>query len=490
MLPPSTHRLLPGIAALALCSTLAALPTAHAAELLERAVLPSATFAPGPTSGQFATGGNGVVTPFINRQPVQGFSAVLPGPVRGTYLVMPDNGFGNKANSPDALLRVYAVKPKFETGDVVAVNRLTGEELADFSAGSYITLRDPLRKVPFPIVADGATYPGTPVGGGTLAVDPTIRAGRLLTGADFDIESIRRAADGTFWFGDELGPYLIHTDATGRVLDAPIPLPNFRRIPTTPGGTDVNPLVQAVSNSQRTLPANLPDSGGFEGMALNASRTKLYALLEKAINGDPVRTRLIISEFNLGARKYTGKTFAYILDSASNAIGDFTALTDRKFVIIERDSGQGDASDPRFTSPARFKKIFRIDLDRVDSSGNLLKEEVADLMNIYDPRDVTGDGKTKNVLTFPFTTIEDVLVLDNNRLLVINDNNYPGSAGREFGVPDNNEFIVIHTAPLLSDKDCRDDHWKDFATNDRDDGRGYDRGNDHGGRDECRPAGN
>src|SRR5687768_14656111 len=28
----------------------------QAAELLERAVLPSATFAPGPTSGQFATG--------------------------------------------------------------------------------------------------------------------------------------------------------------------------------------------------------------------------------------------------------------------------------------------------------------------------------------------------------------------------------------------------------------------------------------------------
>jgi hypothetical protein len=47
-----------------------------------------------------------------------------------------------------------------------------------------------------------------------------------------------------------------------------------------------------------------------------------------------------------------------------------------------------------------------------------------------------------------------VLVLDNNRLLVINDNNYPGSAGREFGVSDNNEFIVINVAPLL---DCEDD---------------------------------
>ena len=75
-------------------------------------------------------------------------------------------------------------------------------------------------------------------------------------------------------------------------------------------------------------------------------------------------------------------------------------------------------------------------------------------MNIYDPRDVAGDGRTNTVFTFPFMTIEDVLVLDNNRLLVINDNNYPGSAGREFGVSDNNEFIVIHVAPLL---DCDDE---------------------------------
>ena len=309
--------------------------------------------------------------------------------------------------------------------------------------------------MPFTIVADGVNYPGTPTGGGApIPVDPAIKNGRLLTGGDFDIESIRRAPDGTLWFGDEFGPYLLHTDMHGRVLEAPIPLPNFRALPSTAGGTEVNPLVQAVSNPVRTLAANLPDSGGFEGMALNRSGTRLYALLEKAINGDTLRTRLLINEFSLGQRKYTGRTFAYIMDAPGNAIGDFTALTDREFIIIERDGGQGDAADARFTNPARFKKIFRIDLYEVDAAGNLIKEEVADLMNIYDPRDVAGNGRANTVFTFPFVTIEDVLVLDNNRLLVINDNNYPGSAGREFGVSDNNEFIVLHVAPLL---DCDDE---------------------------------
>ena len=44
-------------------------------------------------------------------QPVGGFSALLKGP-RGSYLAMPDNGFGTKANSTSFLLRVYQVKPK------------------------------------------------------------------------------------------------------------------------------------------------------------------------------------------------------------------------------------------------------------------------------------------------------------------------------------------------------------------------------------------
>src|SRR5688500_11822885 len=393
----------------ALCAALLVLP-AHSTELLDRAILPSATFSPGPTTGQFANGANGVVLPLIDRQPVQGFSAVLRGPAKGTYLVMADNGFGNKANSPDALLRVYAVKPDFEAGTVQPANRFTGDAYDSFLPDTFITLRDPGREIPWPLVADGANYPGTPTGGGApIPVDASLRADRLLTGADFDIESCRRAPDGTLWFGDEFGPFLIHTDAHGRVLEAPIPLPNFRGFASTAGGTEVNPLVQAVSNPIRTLAANLPDSGGFEGMALNRSGTRLYGLLEKAINGDPVRTRLIISEFSLGSRKYTGRTFAYPLDAPSNAIGDFTALTDREFIIIERDGGQGDASDPRFTNPARFKKIFRIDLDEVDATGTLIKEEVADLMNIYDPRDVAGDGRTTTLITIPFVTIEDML---------------------------------------------------------------------------------
>lgn len=460
-LPVQTRLVRNRINAALCCAAIGAAVTAsqigHAAELTGRAVLPATTFATGPTSGQFTAGGNGIATPFIDKQPVQGFSAILPGPKKGTYFVMMDNGFGNKPSSPDLLLRVFAVKPDFKTGGAKPVNRHTGKELDSFTAESYFTLSDPKKRLPFNIVADGDNYPGTAVSvTGPVAVDASIKKGRLLTGWDFDIESIRRTADGSFWFGDEFGPFLIHTDKDGRVIDAPVALPNVHEFATTLGGDRINPYIQSPSNPllASAEDANLPNSGGFEGMALNASGTRLYALLEKAINGDAQRNRLWIHEFNPFSKKYTGKTFAYPLESSSNAIGDFTALSDSQYLVIERDSGQGDASNPGFPSPAKFKKIYRVDLTDVDSDGNLVKHEVADLMNIYDPRDLFADGKENTQFTFPFTTIEDVLVLDNNTLLVVNDNNFPFSSGRELNAADNNEFIVVHTAPLLPEKEA------------------------------------
>ncbi len=164
-----------------------------------RAVLPADSFAAGPTSGAYIGGGaNGRVAPFINKQPVQGFSAVLKNN-DGTFYVMSDNGFGSLENSADYNLRVHHIRPRFETKDGGA---------GDIQLLGYFELRDPDRKIPF-------------------AITHHFSSARVLTGADFDIESMQRAADGTFWFGDEFGPFLIHTDATGKVLEVPVALPDY-----------------------------------------------------------------------------------------------------------------------------------------------------------------------------------------------------------------------------------------------------------------------
>jgi hypothetical protein len=215
-----------------------AVPAIGRSQTLEGfASFPADTFAPGPTSGQFITAANGRTPPFVNLQPVQGISSVLRAS-NGDFLVMSDNGFGAQNNSADYVLRVYRVSPDFRS-------KTDGDGTIEVL--SFITLRDPDRHVNFPIVADREFYYSS-----AIAVDPAIRQQRLLTGADFDIESFREAPDGTYWFGDEFGPFLIHTDRVGRVLETPIPLPGVR--------SPQNPFLGAGT-------ANLPSSRGFEGMA-------------------------------------------------------------------------------------------------------------------------------------------------------------------------------------------------------------------------------
>ncbi len=387
------------------------------------ALMPANTFSDGPTSGQFAGAGNGGnALPLTNQQPVQGFSAVLNGPSTGSYVVMTDNGFGAQGNSADTLLRLYTVRPDFKTrsggmGTVSAANWASGQAQASFDAASRITLSDSdSRLTGFNIQANHSNYYNNPA---NVAVDASIRSGRLLTGADFDIESARKDKNGNLWFGDEFGPFLLKTDGSGKVLKTEVSLPG----------------VFAPQNPYRgATPANLPSSGGFEGMAINPAGDRLYTLLEGTVAGDPTKT-LRINEFSIDSESYTGAQWRYKLEGAGTAIGDMTAINDHEFLVIERNGGTATSA------LAPFKKIFRININQLDADGNVLKTELVDLMNIADPDDLNGDGLL--TFTFPFVTIEDLLIVNPTTLLVINDNNYPGTGGRVAGVSDNTEFLML-----------------------------------------------
>ncbi len=377
---------------------------AGGATLVGRAVLPADTFAPGPPSGATidpSSNTNGRKPPFPS-QPVQGFSAVLDAG-GGAYWAMADNGFGAQNNSADFLLRVYRIRPAFETASGGA---------GTVAVEDFIQLRDPDRRIPFPIT-NGATPE------------------RALTGADFDIESVRQDRRGDLWFGDEFGPFLLHTDATGRVLEAPVPLAGVK--------SPQNPTLAAGEA------ATLPASRGFEGTALSPDRATLYPSLEGALVGDPDQRRRYIYAFDLATGRYTGERWQYRAEAPGHAIGDLTALDGRRLLIIERDNEQGPA--------ARFKKIFLIDLGETGADGFLVKREVVDLLAIADPARISlpareGDFGLGDPFTFPFQTIESVLPLGGGRLLVANDNNYPFSAGRNAGRPDDNEIIILQVPAL------------------------------------------
>ncbi len=396
-------------------------------ELVGWARLPAATFADGPTSGQFgfsnaASPANN--PPYVDKQPVQGFSGVLKG-AGDSFRMLVDNGFGAQGNSADALLRVYAVRPDFRTaaggsGSVSAADWHSGAARAGFDAASRISLSDPDHKLSIKIQADYGHYYND---ASKPTVDSTIRSQRLLTGADFDLESVRPDKNGNLWFGDEFGPYLVKTDATGRVLRREISLPGV-----------FAPQHEAVLNG--AVASNLGSSGGFEGLAVNAAGDRLYTLLERSVAGDPART-LRIDEFDIDREAYTGLGFLYPLEPEGTAIGDMTAIDAQRFLVIERNGATATSGG------TPFKKIFVADLGGVADGGLVKKTELVDLMNIADPNDLDGDGST--TFTFPYVTIENVLLLDSRTLLVVNDNNFPGGGGRLLG-SDDTEFLKISLA--------------------------------------------
>lgn len=351
------------------------------------AVLPAQTFVPGSEPSGSAIGAgpfNGIAAPFTG-QPVQGFSGVVKRG-DGTYDVLSDNGYGNKANSADFLLRVHRIKPDLRTGKL--------EVLGGFN------LSDPDRRVPF-----GLT-----------------RADRVLTGADFDVESIVRASDGTYWIGDEFGPFLLHFSSSGRLLQAPIPLPGVMA-PENPNLNGGQP--------------NTRSSKGFEGMARSVDGRRLHPLLEGTVDGDtPGDLRMY--DFDLRSGRYGATWWTYRLESPSNAIGDAIAVDDHRFLVIERDNEQGDA--------AAFKRIYLADAADRDHDGRMDKTLVADLLNLANPKGIGGFGRT---FRFPFQTIEDVALLDDRTLAVLNDNNFPFSSGRAAGKADDDEFITVRLSRHL-----------------------------------------
>jgi hypothetical protein len=431
-------------------------------QLIGRAILPASTFATGSISGQFlnlrndgtldtATNFNGISFPF-KQQPVQGFSGILPGPKAGTYFVLADNGYGAKANSADFLLRFYALEPDFKTGQVYPIDRKTGKRLTSFTSASLVQLNDKNNKLQGfqTITADRSTYPNSDkLNPNGISIDSSLKQNRLLTGADFDPESFRRAPDGSFWFGDELGPFLLHTDANGTLLEAPVQTPNPLDSKSLVRSPD-HPTFSNLPDADRIKSANLARSKGFEGLALSIDGRTLYPFLEGAIATDSRRDRLFIAEFDLRKKQYTGKTYAYRLEAPNYAIGDLTAINSHEFLVIERDTGSGDASNPAFKDPAKFKRIYKIDLRKTNVEGFVAKELIVDLLRIDDPKNLGGDGTKNGVFTFPFVTIENVLLIDQQTLLVVNDNNYPSTSSRTPGKSDNTEFIKIRLSKPLN----------------------------------------
>ena len=343
----------------------------------------------------------------------------------GSIYVLTDNGFGAKANSPDALLYFHKMAPDFATG-AVAIRET-------------VFLSDPDFKVPFRIAYEGSES-------------------RYLTGADFDTESLQ-VLNGEVWIGDEFGPYLIRADLKGRVIAV---------YPTMVGDTVVKsvdfPGISGLSVAGKDW--TVQRSGGYEGMALQPGTGLLWAMAEKPLlgeDGKPEGTYLRARAFDTATEKWTGAEFKFQLAEGANAIGDVNFIDATRALVIERDGGEGDPSmkcegDAKpdcFPAPALVKHVVLIDTAQIDADGFVKRLGFVDLMDVADPE---GKNRLETVakrdlagkFTFPFFTIEDVMMVDDRHIMISNDNNLPYSSGRKLDAASDNEFALLAVPELLA----------------------------------------
>jgi hypothetical protein len=361
-------------------------------------------------------------------QPVQGFSG-LQRAADGSYWAIADNGFGARANSADAMLMLHRLRIDWVRGRVERVETLF--------------LSDPQRRLPR---ASGAAA-----------------RGRYLTGADLDPESLVAGGDG-FWIGDEFGPYLVHLDRRGqvtRVVETQVPSGAGMvsvQAPEHPSRAAASPAM--ASTAARDAIA-LAGSRGFEGLAARPGTALLYALLEAPLPGAPPTVKLL--EFDPQRGEFTGAAWDYELDAEGHLLGDIAFIDRDHALVIERDNGSGSprsgcaaTAKPHgqcFAEPARFKRIYRVRLAEEAGVRRLRKQAWIDLLEIEDPDRRARRGGYATALgarfEFPFVTIESVLIVDAQHIVVANDNNLPTTRGRDPRRPDASEFIRLRVPELL-----------------------------------------
>ncbi|EMC94618.1 hypothetical protein BAUCODRAFT_74155 [Baudoinia panamericana UAMH 10762] len=302
------------------------------------------------------------------------------GSYTGTLWAIPDRGW-NTQGTLNYQNRVHKFKIIFTPNKTASVSSPSGPNLnliyqdtilftdpsGNPTSGLDANVRGPYLTFPnFPFDLPSVNYTGDGFGG----------AGSGGTRVVMDTEGLFLGIDGSFWVSDEYGPYIYHFSTSGRMIgairppNAVIPLRNG----TESFSADSPPIYNsALAPVPTDNPTGRDNNQGLEGLTTNPLRTRLYALMQSALNQE-------------GGLKNKNSRYARLLEyditkSQPTLVGEYVVpenhvtpsdsgskvahqseihyVSDTQFMILARDSnaGRGQASS---TSIYRQVDIFDI----------------------------------------------------------------------------------------------------------------------------------
>lgn len=198
-------------------------------------------------------------------------------------------------------------------------------------------------------------------------------------GLSLDPEGLARMSNGHYLVSDEYGPSIIEFDANGNQVRAFTTPANL--IPKKADGS-----VDYVAGRPTTT-SGRQDNRGFEGLTISPDGKKAYAILQDPLvnegdQGDGRRSRNVrIVVFDIATGTSTeqyiyqlesiatvnavvpGNTFSATNQGRSIGVSAIYALSDGRFVVLERDNRGEGVDDPNSLVPTGLKSAFVIDLN-------------------------------------------------------------------------------------------------------------------------------
>lgn len=249
-------------------------------------------------------------------------------------------------------------------------------------------------------VGDGCT------GEAAYGLDGAVIGNNVRRG--IDPEGLAVALDGSFWVSDEYGPWIMHFDSDGKLLEE-------------------------FSPFNGKLPAHYAyrrPNRGMEGLTIDKQGTVLYGIMQSPLKfpEDSLSGMSdILHILALDIKEHSYREFAYKLENGEHVVSEICYLTDTTFLVLERDgrfpdNGQG------------FKRIYKIDISQATDisrlsasagggnglSGNVRMVEKSLFCDIL-----------KVIPSYAHDKPEGISIIGNSMLAIVNDDDFGIDASDE-----------------------------------------------------------
>lgn len=217
--------------------------------------------------------------------------------------------------------------------------------------------------------------------------------GRRIT---IDSEGLVLGAGGTFWVSDEYGPYIYQFAPWGQMLQAIRPPDAYipRRNNSESFSADSPPIYEP---NESIVPADTTtgrdNNQGFEGLTSSPDGTKLYALMQSALDqeggpNDPYRLQARLVEYDITIPGRANYLAEYVVTLPLVPSGKKVAaqseihfVSSTQFMVLARDSGKGRGQGAINSTSDTNSTYRHIDIFDITNPATNIKSSTNDCAN-------------------------------------------------------------------------------------------------------------